>query len=115
MLLYSPAGSEGVDSCVANCNYGSYWDGEECSPCPEDTYLGFDTYFSSATGTVMASYNENKASPKYGDGTGNSDLCIPCGTLNLGVFSDGAYTMVSVAGDTDGDEGLAMCQFIISD
>ena len=31
MLKYSPAGSEGVDSCVENCEYGDYWNGSECT------------------------------------------------------------------------------------
>ena len=110
MLKYSPAGSEGEDSCVANCNYGSYWDGEECSPCPEDTYLGFDDYYLSAT--VMSTYNENRASPKYGDGTGNRDLCISCPTFSLQDINTPGST-VPVAGDTDGDEGLAQCQWQI--
>ena len=99
--MYSPAGSEGADSCVANCNYGTFWDGSECAPCDVDTYLGFDDYEYSAT--VMATYNENRASPKHGDGTGNSDLCIPCPTLMI--------TGSIVAGNTGGDGGAAQCQW----
>jgi hypothetical protein len=105
MLLYSPAGSEGADSCLANCNYGTFWDGSECAPCDVNTYLGFDDYEYSAT--VMATYNENRASPKYGDGAGNADLCIPCPTLTIVDISGNT----DLAGDTGGDEGLAQCQW----
>jgi len=110
MLKYSPAGSEGEDSCVANCNYGTYWDGSECSPCPVDTYLGFDTY-ASPTGTILTTYNENRASPKYGDGTDNEALCIPCPSATIMIpMPPGS---VAVTGDTDDDECLAQCQFIL--
>jgi len=110
MLKYSPAGSEGVDSCVANCNYGSYWNGEECSPCDVDTYLGFDDYKENASSmNAVATYNENRASPKYGDGTGNSDLCIPCPTLTL--FGGTCACPSSISGDTDENTGYAQCQF----
>ena len=94
--------------CVANCNYGTYWDGSACTNCPEDTYLGFDAYADLPPGGAMASYNENKASPKYGDGTDDS-VCTPCPTLDMGV----GMGPVSVTGDTDDDECLAQCQFIL--
>jgi len=83
MLLYSPAESEGEDSCVANCNFGTYWDGSACTECPVDTYLGFDTYI--FPDDLFATYNENRAWPKYGDGTDDS-VCADCPTdLNNGV------------------------------
>ena len=97
--------------CVANCNYGTYWDGSACTNCPEDTYLGFETYsaFSDPNAVIpIATYNENKAFPQYGDGTDDS-VCTPCPTLDL-YFALGTS---SVTGDKGDDEGLSQCQFAI--
>jgi hypothetical protein len=103
MLKYSPAGSEGVDSCVANCNFGTYWNGEECSPCDVDTYLGFETYtYDDDTEDTTATYDpDSTPSPKYGSGTGNSELCIACSTFDDPTNSE--------YGTTQGDEGSPQC------
>jgi len=113
MVKYSPAGSEGEDSCAyVSCMYGTYWDGSACRDCPEDTYLGFETYSTptQTTGTVfgIATYNENRASPMYGDGTGNEDLCLPCGTLDV-LFS--SSLVQDVAGSTQGVGGAPQCDY----
>ena len=108
MLKYSPAGSEGVDSCAyVSCNYGTYWDGSACRECPENTYLGFDNYYASID-AVLAAYNENKASPKYGDGTDNEELCIPCPSATISIPPSGS---VAMTGHTGGEVDSAQCMF----
>ena len=86
LIKTSPAGSEGADSCVANCKYGNYWDGEDCVGCPPDFIYGFVDYEESATNGGMdypvAKYNSKKAWPKSGDGVDQS-VCTPCSSLNM--------------------------------
>ena len=73
---YSPAGSEGPDSCVANCLYGSYWDGSECTECVGETYYG--PFIKGPTGDWDDWINDPDDPlpvPAFGD---ENNPCIPC-------------------------------------
>ena len=74
MYKYSPAGSEGEDSCIDDgyCMYGQYWDGEECTNCPVDTFYGFVKYDS-----VNYINDPDDPLPPFAIGDEN-DVCIDC-------------------------------------
>ena len=74
--MYSPAGSEGADSCITHCLYGQYWNGSECIDCPPGT-------LSSYTFLETDGYEENvwndlsDPQPALALGEGNN-VCVPC-------------------------------------
>jgi len=88
MYKYSPAGSEGEDSCIDDgyCMYGQYWDGSACTDCPEYTYYGFIM-----RGAGLFTYVNDPDDPlppfAFGD---ENDVCIDCpagfGTLSTGYL-----------------------------
>jgi len=90
ILKYSPAGSEGEDSCVANCEYGDYWNGSECTECPSGSVYSLADYEENGEFYPTFKYNKNKPIPQYGDGTDDS-VCTECPNFN-------SYTGGSQAG-----------------
>jgi len=75
MYKYSPAGSEGEDSCIDDgyCMYGQYWDGSACTDCPEDTYYGF--VMEDSPGMYVNDPDDQLPPFAFGD---ENDVCIDC-------------------------------------
>ena len=88
---YSPAGSEGEDSCIDNsyCMYGQYWDGSECTDCPADTYRGFYIW----DGMVGKIVKNDPDYPLPVFAAGDESVCLDC----------------PAGDDTDGDTGSLIC------
>ena len=94
MYKYSPAGSEGEDSCIDEgyCMYGEYWNGEEYKVCPLNTYFGYKWDGSQFDGS-------DPDLPAFADGDENN-VCLDCLLVGNLYWSDfGSLECYPVNGD----------------
>ena len=98
---YSPAGSEGENSCKINCLYGQYWDGSGCTDCPVDTYYGpwiLDLKRSAEEGGAPYYDSEDPAKPAYMAGDPNPEICVSCEDIPVPDEPGGTWSTLEVVG-----------------